>query len=66
MKKFMKQFIFDWIKTETLYSYFPLAIIIILSCAFYRYFPEHWGKLTFLSIFIVIVAVWKIAKRIEK
>lgn len=66
MKKFIKQFIFDWIKTETIYSYVPVALIIFFSYLSLHFFPEHWGKLTLLSIFLVILGVWKLAKHLEK
>ncbi|OAT31653.1 hypothetical protein M976_00590 [Buttiauxella ferragutiae ATCC 51602] len=66
MKKFLKNFIFDWIKTETIYSYLPVALIVLLSCLSYSFFPEHWGKLTLLSIVMVILGVWKLAKHLEK
>lgn len=65
MKKFLKQFLLDWLKIETIYSYIPVILIITLSFISAEYFPEHWGKLTLLSIIIVIYAVWKISDRLE-
>lgn len=37
-----------------LLEYVALIIIVVLSIFYLNYIPEHWGKLTLLTVFVVL------------
>ncbi|KFF71284.1 hypothetical protein RD02_04150 [Pectobacterium brasiliense] len=39
---------------EFINTYTTMALMIVLGILFYEFIPEHWGKLTILSIVIIV------------
>lgn len=39
---------------EFINIYTTMALMIVLGILFYEFIPEHWGKLTILSIVIIV------------
>ncbi|GKV78452.1 hypothetical protein PEC106568_36250 [Pectobacterium carotovorum subsp. carotovorum] len=39
---------------EFINTYTTMALMIVLGILFYEFIPEHWGKLTILSIIIIV------------
>ncbi|QKJ86549.1 hypothetical protein PMPD1_1598 [Paramixta manurensis] len=36
-----------------LFDTIPIIVIIILSAIYVEFIPQHWGKLTLITVFIV-------------
>lgn len=49
----LKKIIFYAVK-EFINTYTTMALMIVLGILFYEFIPEHWGKLTILSIIIIV------------
>lgn len=39
---------------EFINTYTTMAFMIVLGILFYEFIPDHWGKLTILSIVIIV------------
>lgn len=39
---------------EFINTYTTMALMIVLGILFYEFIPDHWGKLTILSIAIIV------------
>ncbi|MEQ9846172.1 hypothetical protein [Pectobacterium brasiliense] len=39
---------------EFINTYGTMALMIVLGVLFYEFIPDHWGKLTILSIVIIV------------
>ncbi|KHN91289.1 hypothetical protein BSK71_05120 [Pectobacterium actinidiae] len=39
---------------EFINTYTTMALMIVFGVLFYEFIPDHWGKLTLLSIVIII------------
>ncbi|MDG0806818.1 hypothetical protein PO856_004107 [Pectobacterium brasiliense] len=46
--------IFSYAAKEFINTYTTMALMIGLGVLFYEFTPEHWGKLTILTIVIII------------
>ncbi|MBA5602959.1 hypothetical protein [Pectobacterium aroidearum] len=46
--------IFSYAAKEFINTYTTMALMIGLGVLFYEFIPEHWGKLTILSIVIIV------------
>ncbi|WP_349913950.1 hypothetical protein [Pectobacterium brasiliense] len=46
--------IFSYAAKEFINTYTTMALMIGLGFLFYEFIPEHWGKLTILTIVIII------------
>ncbi|GKV96348.1 hypothetical protein PEC301645_37950 [Pectobacterium carotovorum subsp. carotovorum] len=46
--------IFSYVVKEFINTYTTMALMIGLGVLFYEFIPEHWGKLTILTIVIII------------
>ncbi|MCL6331461.1 hypothetical protein EXT51_18375 [Pectobacterium carotovorum subsp. carotovorum] len=46
--------IFSYAAKEFINTYTTMALMIGLGVLFYEFIPEHWGKLTILTIVIII------------
>lgn len=49
LKKIMSYAVKEFINT-----YITMAFMIVLGILFYEFIPDHWGKLTILSIVIIV------------
>ncbi len=49
----LKKTIYYAIK-EFINTYITIALMIVLGTLFYEFIPKYWGKLTILSIVIII------------
>lgn len=46
--------IFSYAAKEFINTYTTMALMIGLGVLFYEFIPEYWGKLTILSIVIIV------------
>ncbi|QKJ86551.1 hypothetical protein PMPD1_1600 [Paramixta manurensis] len=37
----------------TLFTYIPVVIDVIFAILYVEFIPQHWGKLTLITVFIV-------------